>query len=125
MGKNDRRHSPRQRKKGITIQVLLTRDVYRDLKENCELIPANIINHSEGGLYIEIDRVLITGTNVSLKMVYPEGCQPGEAYTMHDGLVLRCEKVDDANSRFGVGIRTLRKVVQAPVLNSRLGKPAR
>ena len=118
MEKHDRRHAPRLGKVA-PIQVLLTRDFYRDLKENCEQIPARLVNQSEDGLYIELDRVLTAGTSVSIMMESPKGYQPGETYYMKEGLVLRCVKVDNATSRFGAGIKILRKVVCAPILSNR------
>jgi hypothetical protein len=76
-------------------------------------------NQSDEGLYIEINRAIMPGSNVRIKMVSPEEYHPEEAYYLCDGRVIRCEKVDDATSRFGVGIKILRKVIQAQVLTSR------
>ena len=118
MDKNDRRHSNRQEKEE-TVQVLLTPDYCIDLKKKYEQIPAKLVNQSESGLYIETDRVIFAGENVSIMMVSSGEYQPGEAYDMYDGLVLRCEKIDVATSRFGIGIKTLRKVVCARILTSR------
>ena len=81
--------------------------------------PAKIVNQSNNGLYIEIVRDLQPGSNVRIKMDPPNGYHPEEAHYMRDGRVMRCEKVDDAAFRFGVGIKILRKVIQARVLTSR------
>ena len=118
MDKYDRRHSPRQRKEA-TIKVLLIPDDLKGRKNTCDLIPAKIVNQSDNGLYIEIDRDLQPGSNVRIKMVPPEEYHPEEAYYLCDGRVIRCEEVADATSRFGVGINILRKVIQAQVLTSR------
>jgi len=53
-----------------------------------------------------------------LEKVHKKGYHPEEAHYMRDGQVIRCEKIDDATSRFGVGIKILRKVIQARVLTS-------
>ena len=118
MDKHDRRHSPRQRKED-TINVLLIPDDLEDRKDSCDLIPARMVNQSDNGLYIEIDRGLQPGSNVRIKMISPEGYHPEEVYYMRDGQVTSCEKVDDTTSRFGVGIKILRKVIQTHVLTSR------
>ena len=123
MNKYDRRHSPRQRKEAA-IQILLTQDFSKDLKDNCDLIPAKMVNQSEDGLFIEIDRCLQPGSNVMIKTAFPEDSCSEDAYYIRDGLVRWCEKVAGPTSRFGVGIKILRKVVRAPVLTSRLGEPA-
>ena len=103
-----------------TIQVLLTPDYFADPKDRRDFIPVKMYNQSEDGLYIEIDRALQPGSNVSIKMVAPERDHTEDAYFMHDGRVIWCKKVDDKTSRFGVGIKILCKVVQAEVLTSRL-----
>ena len=118
MAEFNRRHFPRQNA-ADTIQVLLIPDDIEGRKDSCNLIPAKIVNRSDGGLYIEIDRALMPGSNVRIKMVSPEEYHPEEAYYLCDGRVIRCEKIDDATSRFGVGIKILRKVIQAQVLSSR------
>ena len=118
MDKHDRRHSPRQRKED-TINVLPIPDDLEDRKDSCDLIPARMVNQSDNGLYIEIDRGLQPGSNVRIKMISPEGYHPEEVYYMRDGQVTWCEKVDDTTSRFGVGIKILRKVIQTHVLTSR------
>ena len=118
MDKYNRRHFPRQNA-ADTIQVLLIPDDFEGFKDSCELIPAKMVNQSDNGLYIEIDRDLMPGSNVRIKMVSPEGYYPEEAHYMRDGRVIRCEKVADPTPRFGVGIKILRKVIQARVLTSR------
>ena len=118
MAESNRRHFPRQKAED-TIQVLRIPDGIEGHKDSCDLIPAKMVNQSDNGLYIEIDRDLQPGSNIRIKMVSPEGYYPDEAHYMHDGRVIRCEKVADATSRFGVGIKILRKVIQARVLTSR------
>ena len=118
MAEFNRRHFPRQNA-ADTIQVLLIPDDFEGFKDSCELIPAKMVNQSNSGLYIEIDCDLQPGSNVRIKMVSPEGYYPEEAHYMRDGRVIRCEKIDDATSRFGVGIKILRKVVRAQILSNR------
>jgi hypothetical protein len=118
MAESNRRHFHRQNVEN-TIQVQLTPDDFEGHKDSCDLIPAKMINQSNNGFYIEIDRDLQPGSNVRIKMVPPDGYHPEEAHYMRDGQVIWCEKVDDKTSRFGVGIKILRKVIQARVLTSR------
>ncbi len=118
MDKYNQRHSPRQRKEA-TIQILLAADDPKVSRDSNNLIPVKMCNQSDDGLYIEIDRALMPGSNVRIKMVSPEGYHPEEVHYTRDGRVIRCEKIDDATSRFGVGIKILRKVIQTRVLTSR------
>ncbi len=118
MAESNRRHFPRQKAED-TLQVLLIPDDLEGRKDSCDLIPAKMVNQSNNGLYIEIDRDIQPGSNVRIKMVSPEGYYPEETHYMRDGRVIRCEKIADATSRFGIGIKILRKVIQARVLTSR------
>ena len=118
MAKSNRRRFPRQKAEG-TLEVLLIPVDIDDRKDRCHLIPAKIVNQSNSGLYIAIDRDLQPGSNVRLKMVSPEGYHPEEAHYMRDGRVIRCEKISDTTFRFGIGIKILRKLIQARVLTSR------
>ena len=60
MAEFNRRHFPRQNAED-TIQVLLIPDDFEGFKDSCDLIPATIVNQSDNGLYIEIDRNLQPG----------------------------------------------------------------
>ena len=86
---------------------------------NLALIPAKLVNKSVEGLFIELESSLQPGTNISLKMISPERDLPENPYLMEDGLVIWCKKVDGEASRFGAGIKILRKVVRADILDSR------
>jgi len=114
----NRRLCPRQDAQA-TIQVLLITGGAEGDRKNVDLIPGTMCNQSQDGLYIETDRSLEPGSNVSIKMVSPEGDHPENAYFMRDGQVIWCKKFDDSIFRFGVGVKILRKVVQAYVLTSR------
>ena len=118
MGKYDRRHSPRQRKEA-TIQLVLASDDTKGHRDRNDLIPVKMCNQSDEGLCFEIDHALMPGSNSRIKMVSVEGYHPEEAHHMRDGRVIRCEKIDDTTSRFGVGIKILRKVVRAQILSNR------
>jgi hypothetical protein len=118
MAESNRRDLPRHKAED-TLEVLLLPDDLEGSKDSYDLIPAKMVNQSNTGLYIKIDRELQPGSNVRMKMVSPEGYHPEEAHYMRDGRVIRCEKVADTTSRFGVGIKILRKVIQARVLTSR------
>jgi len=122
MATTNRRHFPRQNKEA-TIQVLMTPDYFADATDGRDFIPVKMYNQSKDGLYIETDRALQPGSNVSIKMVAPERDHPEDAYFMHDGRVIWCKKVDDKTSRFGVGVKILSKFVRAEVLTSRLDRP--
>ncbi len=118
MAETNRRHFSRQ-KEEATIQVLLAAHDAKGGKDSLDVIPVKMGNQSREGLYFETDRVLEPGSNVSLKMVSPEGGYPEKAYYMRDGQVIWCKALGDKISRFGVGVKILRKVVQADVLTSR------
>jgi len=121
MDESNRRHFPRQNEEA-TIQVFITPGGPEDREDSCDSIPVKMWNQSEDGLYVEIDRALQSGSHVSIKIVAPEGDNPEDAYYMHDGRVIWCKKVDGETSRFGVGLKILRKVVRAEVLTSRFGQ---
>jgi len=121
MANTNRRHFLRQDKK-VTIQVLLTQ-VDSTSPEDSDSIPVKMYNQSENGLYIEINRALQPGANVSFKMVEPERDRAEDAYFIYGGCVIWCKKVDDKSSRFGVGVKILNKLVQAEILSSHLDRP--
>jgi len=118
MDRYDRRNSPRQ-KKEATIQVVLLLQDSKSRLGRKHIIPGKLCNQSDEGLYIEIDCTHLPGSNVRIKMASPEGYHPEEAYYILDGRVMRCEKVNDATSRFGLGIQILRKVIETHILTSR------
>ena len=126
MVETNRRHSPR-RNEDATIQVSLTPEDSWDSQANCDLIPVKMRNQSQEGIYIEIDQAIEPGSNVSIKMVSPEGKDdhPENAYYMRDGKVVWCRQFHDRTPRFGVGVKILRRVVQADVLTSRFRHPGR
>lgn len=118
MADTNRRLSPRQEAQ-IAIQVLLNPGASKGDARNLNLIPGKMRNHSRDGLYIETDRTLEPGSNISIKIVPPEDYLPENPYYMRDGRVIWCHRVDDRKSLFGAGVKVLRKFVQADVLTSR------
>jgi hypothetical protein len=102
-----------------TIQVLASPEYSKKHEDDGVLIPAKMRNHSAAGLCIEIGSALHPGSNVRLKMVSPEEDHPSDAHYIFDGRVIWCKKVDGKTSRFGAGIKILRRVVEADVLTSR------
>ena len=124
MVETNRRHSPR-RNEDATIQVSLTAEDSWDSQVNWDLIPVKMRNQSQEGIYIEIDQALEPGSNVSIKMVSPEwkDDHPENAYHMRDGKVVWCRQFHDRPPRFGVGVKILRRVIQADVLTSRFRQP--
>jgi hypothetical protein len=117
---SDRRHLPRQ-KEEATIVVLLSTDDSEDIKKDCNVILAKMGNQSKQGLYFEIDRNLKHGSTISIRMAVPDAQHPEAPYFVRDGQVVWSRKIDDKTPRFGVGVKILRRVVQADVLNSRFG----
>jgi hypothetical protein len=61
----------------------------------------------------------IVGLNVRIRIASPEGYHPEKAYYIIDGRVVRCEKVNDEKSRFGLGIQILHKTIEAHIQESR------
>ena len=118
MTETNRRRSPRQ-DANATIQVLISGQYSKDRKAGGDFIPAKMCNQSTQGFCIELDRALDCGSTVSLKMVSPEEDHPEDAHSICDGRVIWCRKAGGDTSRFGIGIKILRKVVQADVLTSR------
>ena len=119
MAESDRRHFPRQNEE-TAIQILLAPGHSNDRKDTSyDLLSAKLCNQSEEGLYIEIDHTLRPGSTLSIKMASAVADHPEDAYAMYDGRVIWCKKVDEKTSRFGGGVKIVRKVVRADVLTSR------
>ena len=118
MTQSDRRRSHRQNEKAA-IQVLLSPNHSSNLEGSRNLLPAELCNKSEGGLYIEIDHSLQPGSTLSIKMDNPAEDHPEEAYYMYDGRVIWCKRIGDKPPCFGGGIEITRKVVRADILSSR------
>jgi hypothetical protein len=118
MIETNRRGSSRQDAEA-TIQVLMSQEDSKDRKDGCDLIPAKMCNQSREGFCIEIDRALHSGSTVTLKMVSPEEDHPEDAHYVCDGRVIWCKKANGKTSRFGVGIKILRRALQAEVMTSR------
>ena len=114
----DRRRSPRQTEQAV-VQVLQTSGSAGGNRGNLGLLAAKMSNFSRDGIYIETDRAFEPGSNISIKMISSRGDPSEKAYHMRDGQVIWCKQFDGSTSRFGIGIKILRKVVQADVLTSR------
>ena len=118
MAQTNRRGFPRIDEEA-TIQVLASPEHSKKREDGGVLIPAKMCNQSAAGLCLEIGSALHPGSNVRLKMVSPEEDHPSDAHYIIDGRVIWCKKVDGKTSRFGAGIKILRRVVEADVLTSR------
>ncbi len=118
MAVTNRRRSPRRTEQAV-VQVLHSPHGVGENRKNLDLFPATMCNCSQDGLYIETDRAFEPGSSISIKMISPQGDQPEKAYHMRDGQVVWCKQVDGGTSRFGLGVKILRKVVLADVLTSR------
>ena len=120
MAIKNRRRFPRQNEE-TEIQVLITPDHSPSPEDQRNLVPGKMYNQCQDGIYIEIDRALKPGSNVSIKMIEPEKDSLEDAYFMYDGQVQWCKKINDKPSSFGIGVKIRSKVVRAEVLKSRLG----
>jgi hypothetical protein len=69
---------------------------------------------------IGFDYAHMPGSHVRIKMASPEGYHPEKAYSIIDGRVIRCAKVNDVTSRFGLGTQILGKTIEAHIPESRL-----
>jgi len=118
MTESDRRQFPRK-DEDTAIQVLLAPDHSKGHKDSYDLLPARLCNQSEEGLYIEIDHALQPGSTLSIRMVPPLADRPEDPYSMFDGRVIWCKKVDEKTARFGGGVKIVRRVVRADVLTTR------
>ena len=118
MSEFNRRHFPRENTED-TIQVILIQDDFESPEDSGEQIQAKMVNQSDNGLYLEIDRDLPPGARLRIKKIFQEESGLKEACYIRDGQVIRCEELDDASSHFGVGLKILRKVIQGHILTSR------
>jgi len=119
----ERRHSPRQNK-AAPILVLLSSGNSLSGWDKKQIIPGKMCNQSEDGLCIEIDRCLPPGSNVRIEIAFEPDSGLEAGYYIRDGLGRWCEMIAAPAGRFGAGIKILRKVIQAPILTSRFGRPA-
>jgi len=114
----NRRHFPRQ-KGDTSIQVLFAQENLRDEIDRYSGIAAKIGNQSQDGLYIETDHALSAGSIIRLKIASPENDHPANVCYVHDCQVVWHKKIHDKIPRFGIGVRILRRNVQADVMTSR------
>ncbi len=70
MAESNRRQFPRHKVED-TLEVLLIPDDFEGPKDSCDLITAKMVNQSNNGLYIEIDRDLQTPVDAGSRS-YPE-----------------------------------------------------
>ena len=113
----DRRDSLRKPEE-ISIKILFGRDSLRDEPDLESGISAKIRNHSSDGFYMKTDRLLEPGATIRIKMVAPEDdCSEGACF-IYDCQVVWHEKFDDRTRPFGIGVRILRRNVQAYVPSS-------
>ena len=118
MAESNRRHFPRENTQD-PIQAILIQDDFESSEDSGEQIAAKMVNQSDDGLYIEIDRDLPPGARLRIKKILEEDTGFEGVCYIRDGLVMRCEVRDKAASHFGVGIKILRKAIQGSILTSR------
>jgi hypothetical protein len=120
MTETNRRHFPRKNTRAA-VQVLIVPANPGDLENRCEIIPAEMANQSEEGLYLETHRALQVGSNVTIRIDGPADMPTFKnAYHMHDGRIMWCNQVAHEPPRFAIGVKILRKAVQADIIYSRL-----
>ena len=120
----DRRNFDR-RNTDIAIQVLVVPANSSGRENTCEIVPAKMTNQSREGLYLETHRPLQPGSNITIRMDGLQGIPPSQnAYHMHDGRIIWCHQINDEPPRFGIGVKILRKAVQADIMTSRFGPSA-
>ena len=118
MKDSNRRHFPREDRADM-IQALLIRNDLEGPEDSGDLIPAKMVNQSDNGLFLEINRDLAPGALVRIKKILQaENCFEEACYT-RDGRVTRCEVLDGTASHFGLGIQVLSNVIQGHILTSR------
>ena len=105
-------HPGKHRSQGLSLNSFTDDELY-----DIHLATLEVLEKT--GLYIETDCPFEPGSNISIKMISPLGDPNEKAYHMRDGQVIWCKQVGDSTSRFGIGIKILRKVVEAEVLTSR------
>ena len=118
MAEVNRHHFTRENSEDI-LQVLPIPGDFKHNRDDCGFIQGKVINQSDNGLYIEMDRDLQPGSNVRIKMASPEENCFDEIYHIRDGRVIWCEKIDRTTFRFRIGIKILRKTIQARILSNR------
>jgi hypothetical protein len=119
MSESNRRHFARKNT-DVAIQVLIVPAYPKGRENNCDSIAAKMVNRSADGVCFQTDRALEPGANVVIKMDGTEDRPHSkDAYYMHDGRIIWCKKVDDDAPCFAMGVKILRKAVQADILISR------
>jgi hypothetical protein len=117
----DRRQFAR-RDTGLAIQVLIVPRYPNNSENNDDSFSAKMVNQSEKGFCFETDRVLQPGTNITVKMNGTKTVSSSkDAYYTLDGKIIWCHKVAGLPQKFGIGVKILRKAVQADILTSRFG----
>lgn len=124
MSESNRRHFARINT-DVNIQVLIVPAHPKGIENNYDSIPAKMVNRSAEGVCLKTDRALQPGANVIIKMDGTEGRPHSkDAYYMHDARIIWCKKVDDETPCFDIGVKILRKAVQADILTSRFKSSA-
>lgn len=119
MSEFNRRRFPRENTED-PIQVILIPDNFEGPEDSGDQIQAKMVNQSDNGLFLAIDRDLAPGAMVRIKKILKEDTCFEEVCYIRDGQVIRCEVLNDAGSHFGIGVKILRKVIQGHILTSHL-----
>ena len=114
----DRRRSPRL-KQDASIQVYFTPEDLDDHHLDYKRIPAKIGNLSKEGLYFETDHDVAAGSLIQIRMVSPENNDATDVCYVEDCQVVWHTKLHDQTPLFGIGVKILRRNVQANILTSR------
>ncbi len=118
MTQSNRRYLPREAMDSL-IRVFPVTENFDSPQIEGHNFAAKMVNQSDNGLMIEIDRYLEPGSNVRIKMSLrtPRGSEP--VYFVRDGRVRWCRRTEGTNFKFAAGIKILRKVVQGHIRTSR------
>ena len=114
----NRRHSPRL-EQDASVHVYFTPEDLDDNHLNHKRIPAKIGNLSKEGLYLETDHDFVSGSLIQIRMVSPENNHATDVCYVQDCQVVWHKKLHDRTPLFGIGVKILRRNVQANIQTSR------
>jgi hypothetical protein len=118
MTPSNRRCFPRETMDSV-ICVSLVAENFDSPQGEGDNFAATMVNQSDNGLMIEIDRYLEPGSNVRIKMSFATPAAQNTSIFVRDGRVMWCRRAEGANFKFAAGIKILRKVVQGNIRTSR------
>ena len=118
MTQSNRRCFPRETMDSV-ICVFLVAENFDSPQGEGDNFAAKMVNQSDTGLMIEIDRYLEPGSNVRIKMSLATPAAQNPSIFVRDGRVMWCRRAEGTSFKFAAGIKILRKVVQGNIRTSR------